>query len=154
MLFATRYQREREKVIFHLGKNTKKEKSDDKEQTIKKKKKKKMDHLRAEKLKSYNQTFQSLDPENKGFLKPKMVRQALKHIGFNPTETELEERLVAIDQNENNKIEFEEFLELTNQLESKIKFKKEGTYTPQLPQPASSLTVFCLTVLTVFILPL
>ena len=85
-----------------------------------------MDHLRAEKLKSYNQTFQSLDPENKGFLKPKMVRNALKHIGFNPTESELEERLVAIDQNENNRIEFEEFLELTNQLESKTKAKKEG----------------------------
>ena len=86
-----------------------------------------MDHLGAEKLKSYNQTFQSLDPENKGFLKPKMIRQALKHIGFNPTESELEERLVDIDQNENNRIEFEEFLELTNQLESKVKkAKQEG----------------------------
>ncbi|XP_066921238.1 calmodulin-2-like isoform X3 [Clytia hemisphaerica] len=84
------------------------------------------DHITQEKLKNYNQTFQTLDTDNKGFLKPKMIRQALKHVGFNPTENELEESLIVIDENENNRIELEEFLKLTSQLESKTKAKKEA----------------------------
>jgi len=87
-----------------------------------------MEHLAEERIKNYNMIFQSFDPTGKGFIKPKMIRQALKHIGFNPTENELDERLIAIDQNENNRIEFEEFIDLTTQLESKSKAKKEGLY--------------------------
>ena len=91
-----------------------------------------MDHLVEEKLQKYNMTFKSFDPNGKGFLKPRMIRQALKHVGFNPTESELDERLIAIDENENNKIEFEEFLALTTQLESKTKAKKEGKMSPNI----------------------
>ena len=77
-------------------------------------------------LNAYNAGFSMFDSDEKGFLKPRMLRKALKHVGFNPDGKQLEQLLIEVDLNSNGKIEFDEFLTLTDRLSTDSKNTEEG----------------------------
>ena len=74
----------------------------------------------------YNEGFKQFDPDSKGFIKPRVLQQALKHIGFNPSNKELEQLIVDVDCNGNGRIELDEFIQATKKLTDKTKAIKEG----------------------------
>ena len=79
-----------------------------------------------EMYKDYNDGFRDFDPKGKGFIEHGMVKLALRHVGLNPTDQELERLFMEVDMNCNGKIEFAEFIELIERLNNKAKANVEG----------------------------
>ena len=73
------------------------------------------------------EVFKEFDPDSKGYINPRMMQKVLKHLGFNPTNKEIEQLIVDVDDSENGKIELDEFIEATKKLTSKTKEIQEGT---------------------------
>ena len=72
------------------------------------------------------EVFKEFDPNSNGFLKPRVMQKVLKHLGFNPSNKEIEQLIVEVDSSENGKIELDEFIEATKKLTNKTKQMQEG----------------------------
>jgi Ca2+-binding protein (EF-Hand superfamily) len=62
----------------------------------------------------------------KGYIKMERLRDALKTVGFNPTDCFLEQKIINADGDRNNRLDFEEFLELVKMLVTEEQEIKEG----------------------------
>ena len=74
------------------------------------------------------EVFKEFDPDSKGYLNPRVMQKVLKHLGFNPSNKEIEQLIVDVDSSENGKIELDEFIEATKKLTNKTKEIQEGTH--------------------------
>ena len=76
--------------------------------------------------KKATEVFNEYDPHSKGYLDRRVMQKVLKHLGFNPSNKEIEQLIVDVDDSENGKIELDEFIEATKKLTSKTKKLQEG----------------------------
>ena len=73
------------------------------------------------------EVFKEFDRDSKGYLNPRVMQKVLKHLGFNPSNKEIEQLIIEVDVSENGKIELDEFIEATKKLTSRVKQNQEGT---------------------------
>ncbi|KAJ3269288.1 translation elongation factor EF1B gamma [Terramyces sp. JEL0728] len=71
-----------------------------------------MESLSAQQLEDYKAAFELFDRDMDGTITSKEMATALRHLGQNPTEAELQELLAELDQDGNGTIEFEELMAL------------------------------------------
>ena len=74
------------------------------------------------------EVFKEFDSDSKGYINPRILQKVLKHLGFNPSDKEMEQLIVDVDESENWKIELDEFIEATKKLTCKTKQVQEGEY--------------------------
>jgi len=74
----------------------------------------------------YHDTFHYFDPQGRGYLETNILRDVLKYIGYNPTDQQLEELSIEVDENGSGRIEFDEFVEITQRLNSPEKLSKDA----------------------------
>jgi len=86
-----------------------------------------MERFTDEQIREYNDAFCMFDVQNKGYIQSTELREMLKTIGFNPTDKDLENLTIVIDNDGNGQIEFDEFIDLIDRLETEEKVTKEGT---------------------------
>lgn len=63
--------------------------------------------------------FKNLDTENRGYLTVEQLVQASKVLGMNFSEEEIKETMKEFDQNENGRLDFNEFENLINVFQNK-----------------------------------
>ena len=84
-----------------------------------------MNRFTPDQIREYNDAFCLLDTGNKGYIPSTMLRDMLKTIGCNPTDVDLENITIVIDDG-NGEIDFDEFMLLITQLETSEKNTEEG----------------------------
>ena len=85
-----------------------------------------MERFTPEQIREYNDAFCMFDTQDKGYITSTEIREMLKTIGFNPTDKDLENLTIVIDSDGNGKVDFGEFLDLIDKLETYEKNMKEG----------------------------
>lgn len=85
-----------------------------------------MERFTDDQIREYNDAFCMFDQKNAGYILITDLRDMLKTIGFNPTDTHLENMSIVIDQDSNGKIEFHEFMDLIDKLETEENNDIEG----------------------------
>ena len=85
-----------------------------------------MNRFTDDQIREYNDAFCFFDKHNLGYLQGFELRDMLKTIGINPTDKLLENLTIEIDADSNGKIDFNEFIDLIDKLESEEKNNKEG----------------------------
>ncbi|KAI9288547.1 hypothetical protein BC943DRAFT_316831 [Umbelopsis sp. AD052] len=76
------------------------------------------DTLTEEQINEFRETFQMFDKDNDGSITAQELGTVIRSFGMNPTEAELMDMVNEVDANGNGKIDFEEFLVLTQNLKS------------------------------------
>lgn len=76
----------------------------------------------------YNDIFLLFDKDRKGHVHTRTIKDMLKYAGYNPTDKQLEELTIVVDKNKNGRIEFDEFIDLTERLNTQEKATKEGKF--------------------------
>ena len=72
------------------------------------------------------EVFKEFDPDSKGYLNPRVMQKVLKHLGFNPSNKEIEQLIVDVDVDSSGKIELDEFIEATKKLTDRTKEIQQG----------------------------
>lgn len=85
-----------------------------------------MERFTDEQIREYNDAFCMFDKKNLGSILISEMRDMLKTIGFNPTDRLLENLSIVIDEDSNGKIDFHEFIDLIDKLETEEKNDFEG----------------------------
>ncbi|XP_057292724.1 calmodulin-2-like [Hydractinia symbiolongicarpus] len=85
-----------------------------------------MNRFTPDQIREYNDAFCLLDSQNKGFILSTQLRDMLKTIGYNPTDKDLENLTIVIDADGNGEIEFHEFMDLIDNLETDKKNTEEA----------------------------
>ena len=86
-----------------------------------------MNRFTPNQIREYNDAFCMIDKDNKGYITTFQLKDMLKTIGYNPTQKDLENLIIIIDADGNGQIEFHEFMDLIDNLETEEKHRKEGT---------------------------
>jgi len=85
-----------------------------------------MNRFTQDQIREYNDAFCMYDKENVGSIPSTELRDMLKLIGYNPTDQLLENLSILIDLDGNGRIDFDEFIDLIDQLETEEKNMKEA----------------------------
>ena len=85
-----------------------------------------MERFTDEQIQELHDAFCMYDKENVGYIFSHELRDMLKTIGYNPTDRTLENLTIIIDSDGNGKIDFSEFIELIDKLDTEEKHIKEG----------------------------
>ena len=85
-----------------------------------------MQRFTDEQIREYNDAFCMFDKDNLGYILSINLRDMLKTIGFNPSDTLLENLTIVIDADGNGKIDFHEFIDLIDKLETEEKSETDG----------------------------
>ena len=78
-----------------------------------------------EQMMEYQRAFQLFDEDRDGHLDSNELKLLLKSIGQNLTKEELQDVIKGVDENQNNLIEFKEFLELMSKLGRDLTIENE-----------------------------
>ena len=81
--------------------------------------------LSEEQKREYHDCF-CLFEKNRGFIKQDQVRDCLRHVGFNPTDSLLQNLQWELDSSEQGRLGFKEFLELITRLLQEMDQAREG----------------------------
>ncbi|XP_057294041.1 calmodulin-beta-like [Hydractinia symbiolongicarpus] len=84
-----------------------------------------MNRFTPDQIREYNDAFCLLDSQNKGFILSTQLRDMLKTIGYNPTDKDLENLTILVDDG-NGEIDFNEFMDLIDRLETEEKNQQEA----------------------------
>ena len=87
--------------------------------------------LPEEQVREYHDCFCMFD-HGRGYIKAERIRDALKTIGFNPTDCFLEQMSMKVDIDHDKQLDFDEFLELIGLLVSEKQELKEGLFNVHL----------------------
>ena len=85
-----------------------------------------MDRFTKEQIREFNDAFSMFDTKDLGYIEASEIREMLKTIGYNPTDDNLEKLTIIVDEDNNSKIEFHEFINIIASLESDEKHQKEA----------------------------
>lgn len=87
-----------------------------------------MNRFTEEQIQEFNVAFVLLDPADLGKIPSEKLRDVLKIIGFNPTDDTLEKMKIIIDLDKDGLVDFTEFLDLIDKLETFEKNDLEGKF--------------------------
>ncbi|XP_066921236.1 calmodulin-like protein 3 isoform X1 [Clytia hemisphaerica] len=88
-----------------------------------------MDRFTEEQIREFEDAFCMFckyDKQNNGYILSTELREMLKIVGFNPTDSTLETLTILIDEDGNGRIEFTELVDLIDKLETQEKALKEA----------------------------
>ena len=85
-----------------------------------------MERFTDEQIQEFHDAFCMYDKENVGYIFSHELRDMLKTIGYNPTDRTLENLTITIDSDGNGKIDFSEFIDLIDKLDTEEKNLKDG----------------------------
>ena len=85
-----------------------------------------MNRFTDEQIQEFHVAFVMFDKNNVGSILSIHLREMLKIIGFNPTDQILENMTIEIDSDKNGGIDFHEFIDLIDRLETDEKNDTEG----------------------------
>lgn len=79
-----------------------------------------------EQVEEFRDAFCIFESNGEGFIPSFALRDIMKTIGMNPTDVLLENTSIAVDADENGRIDFAEFINLMDGLETEEKKTEEG----------------------------
>lgn len=85
-----------------------------------------MDRYTKDQIDELRDAFLMFDKNDTGCIPSNSLRDVLKTIGYNPTDKLLENMSIIIDEDSNGIIEFEEFVNLLDALDTEEKNEMEG----------------------------
>lgn len=85
----------------------------------------KIDHVTAEQLQDFKASFSLFDQDGDGRVSKDELRTAMRSLGQNPTEQDLDEIMREVDKDGNGTIEYEEFIRMMSRRSQEINEEEE-----------------------------